>query len=134
MKSLRSLTKRDRQLAAENAELEARQAYRTVERWGYKSYIQSPEWKARRDRVVAVYGGRCYCCSEQTQFLDVHHRTYRRLGKERPDDLVPVCRRCHQLIHEIARTQGVSLVTATAIRRKKGRRRTARNQAKAVTR
>ena len=28
--------------------------------------------------------------------LDVHHRSYERKGNERPEDLVAVCRQCHQ--------------------------------------
>jgi hypothetical protein len=30
---------------------------------------------------------------------DLHHRTYRRLGQERFEDLAPTCRGCHDRIH-----------------------------------
>jgi hypothetical protein len=31
--------------------------------------------------------------------LDVHHLTYERLGSELADDLLVLCRNCHELIH-----------------------------------
>jgi len=36
--------------------------------------------------------------------LDVHHRTYKRKGAELPDDLVAVCRECHDERHRGKRT------------------------------
>lgn len=31
----------------------------------------------------------------------VHHRTYERLGDERPADLTVLCQRCHRLFHQV---------------------------------
>lgn len=31
--------------------------------------------------------------------LDIHHRTYTRLGHERPADFLVLCRRCHKRQH-----------------------------------
>lgn len=36
--------------------------------------------------------------------LEVHHKTYARYGHERPDDLVTVCRRCHDIITSYVRS------------------------------
>jgi hypothetical protein len=30
---------------------------------------------------------------------DLHHRNYDRLGHERFDDLIPLCRACHEQLH-----------------------------------
>jgi 5-methylcytosine-specific restriction endonuclease McrA len=31
--------------------------------------------------------------------LDVHHRTYERRGAEKAEDVIVLCRRCHELFH-----------------------------------
>jgi hypothetical protein len=31
--------------------------------------------------------------------LEVHHRTYERLGRERPEDLLVLCEKCHAVEH-----------------------------------
>lgn len=33
---------------------------------------------------------------------DLHHRSYKRIGKERLHDLVPLCRPCHEETHKYA--------------------------------
>lgn len=35
--------------------------------------------------------------------LDVHHRTYERLGQEQEYDLTVLCHRCHSLFHSVGR-------------------------------
>lgn len=47
--------------------------------------------------------------------LDVHHRTYERLGKERLSDVAAVCRFCHDLIHAAERTSGLQLSYVTSL-------------------
>ena len=60
----------------------------------YGQYLRSPGWKQRRQVALDRAGGFCEDCGARTS-LDVHHRTYKRKGNERPEDLVAVCRRCH---------------------------------------
>lgn len=31
--------------------------------------------------------------------LNLHHKTYKRLGCERPEDVVLICERCHSRVH-----------------------------------
>ncbi len=45
-------------------------------------------------------GFECYCCGNKND-LDLHHITYARIFKEEFDDVVPVCRRCHDKIHRL---------------------------------
>lgn len=65
-------------------------------------YMQSPSWrKIRQKRLekdkfrcqnIHVIGGK--------QGLEVHHKSYVRLGNERLSDLITLCRRCHNDIHK----------------------------------
>ena len=69
---------------------------------GYREYLESVEWKEKRDKAVKAAGGRCQVCNSRIR-LDVHHRTYRRIFKEEIGDLVVLCRRCHTVFHENGR-------------------------------
>ena len=64
----------------------------------YGSYLRSAEWAARRSWKIAEADGRCQVCDSAIG-LEVHHRTYERLGDERQSDLVVLCRQCHELFH-----------------------------------
>lgn len=65
----------------------------------YAEYLRSDAWKRRRDAALVRAGFRCQVCNRKGQ-IDVHHRTYERIGDELPIDLVALCRRCHDLFHE----------------------------------
>jgi 5-methylcytosine-specific restriction endonuclease McrA len=100
-----------------------------VSRLRYREYIQSPEWRAVRDRYWASkLPKRCYVCDKPRHpGMHLHHRTYKNLGHERLMDLVPVCKKCHDLIHTthrrmVAKNPKVSLWEATKMTRKKVRR------------
>ena len=64
----------------------------------YQIYIESEEWKAKRDDAVRSAGHRCQICNRKG-ILNAHHRTYKNLGNEQPGDLTVLCRRCHQKHH-----------------------------------
>lgn len=65
----------------------------------YRTYIQSEEWKATATAAKEAAGWRCQICNRPSTAvtLDAHHRTYERLGHERPDDITVLCRDCHEL-------------------------------------
>jgi hypothetical protein len=65
----------------------------------YRSYLRSPEWRGRRAAALDVSDHRCGVCSS-TDRLDVHHRTYDRIGNEDAADLIVLCRSCHTLFHK----------------------------------
>ena len=67
----------------------------------YDSYLRSPEWRRTRELTLDYYGDRCCLCNG-TEALQVHHRTYARLGAERLHDLIVLCRSCHQRYHQAA--------------------------------
>ena len=65
----------------------------------YHTYIQSAEWKATAAAAKEAAGWRCQICNRPSTAvtLDAHHRTYERLGHERPEDITVLCRDCHEL-------------------------------------
>lgn len=65
----------------------------------YYAYIQSDEWRQRADAAKQRAGFRCQVCNRSSVqvTLDAHHRTYERLGNERPEDITVLCRDCHGL-------------------------------------
>jgi hypothetical protein len=72
-----------------------REQYREV-------YLRSEHWREIRLAALERAEHRCQVCN-RTERLDVHHRTYERVGDERPADLTVLCRRCHDLFHGNAR-------------------------------
>lgn len=65
-----------------------------------EEYLKTREWKVKRNRALIQAGNRCQVCAS-TYRLEVHHRTYERLGDELLSDLVVLCRSCHQHYHGI---------------------------------
>jgi hypothetical protein len=63
-----------------------------------EEYLKSDHWKALRTAALERAESRCQVCYS-AKLLDVHHRTYRRLGAEMPADVTVLCRRCHELFH-----------------------------------
>lgn len=67
----------------------------------YADYLQTPEWRERRQRALARAGHRCQVCNS-AGLLDVHHHTYERRGAEADGDVVVLCRGCHSLFHALS--------------------------------
>lgn len=65
----------------------------------YRAYLQSPEWREKRNRVMRRAGGRCEGCGERSA-TEVHHKTYDRVFDEMLFDLVAVCSPCHRKFHK----------------------------------
>lgn len=70
---------------------------------GYDRYLRSSHWKRFRDGYWRRHERRCWVCDATPKRLHLHHRDYACVGRERDDDVVPVCDRCHLLIHQNAR-------------------------------
>lgn len=64
----------------------------------YHAYLQTPEWRARREAVMGRERGRCQGClvRDATQ---VHHLTYAHVGAELLFELVALCDACHERTH-----------------------------------
>ena len=72
----------------------------------YKEYLQTPHWKRKREEKVRAAGLRCQLCNRGSVTLNVHHRTYERLGEELEEDLTVLCHDCHSTFHEHRRLAG----------------------------
>src|ERR1039458_5245234 len=77
----------------------------------YAAYLESIHWK----NFTAAYRSdpgtshACYVCGEDGYQL--HHHTYARLGKERYEDVVPLCSTHHKAVHRAVKS-GVKLAHA----------------------
>jgi hypothetical protein len=61
----------------------------------YQEYLQTPEWKAKREAALKRAWYCCQVCNDNKTPLHVHHRTYERRGHEQPEDLFVLCESCH---------------------------------------
>lgn len=67
----------------------------------YNIVIRSKRWKTLRDKFIDRCDSRCMRCGWQKtrwakgRTLDLHHKTYERLGEEADDDLELLCSVCH---------------------------------------
>lgn len=66
----------------------------------YYEYIQSAEWQARANEAKRRALYRCQICNSPNNLI-AHHRTYNRLGKERPEDITILCSSCHDLFSNV---------------------------------
>ncbi len=79
----------------------------------YGRYLATKHWADLRERVLERDGHACTSCHVRQGDLlagcfrlgklHVHHLTYERRGNERLEDLVTVCSRCHEMVHEDGR-------------------------------
>jgi len=73
----------------------------------YEAYINSTRWRNNPARLAELKasGFRCRLChaSETEVELQVHHRTYARLGHELAGDLLTLCKDCHHGVTDMLR-------------------------------
>jgi hypothetical protein len=74
-------------------------------RVGYDVYLRSRAWRTFRAEMLELVHGTCEHCGvceleSLLLVLDVHHRRYDRLGDERADDVLVLCRPCHDSAHQ----------------------------------
>lgn len=79
----------------------------------YNEYLQSPEWKAKRAKVLERDGHLCQGCLDARAIM-AHHTSYRNVGNEFCFELESVCGRCHERLHE--NVQGDAAVRASVPR------------------
>lgn len=64
--------------------------------------VSSPKWKKKREEVFERYGKQCVECGS-TKNIQVHHLIYRKghhLLEYNVNELIPLCKKCHQKIHD----------------------------------
>ena len=65
----------------------------------YNKYLLSEQWRDRRDRIFRRAGYICEGCGAKPA-SQVHHLSYKNVGKEFLWEIVAVCDDCHARCHE----------------------------------
>jgi len=60
----------------------------------YQRHIASAAWKRLRSDIIEERGNKCERCGRDGS-LHLHHKTYKSLGNEQPDDVELLCNACH---------------------------------------
>ena len=88
----------------------------------YKEYIHSENWKEVRKQAFKAHGKFCARCKTDKN-LDVHHKTYKRFKAEDiENDLIPLCRGCHEACHKFIRKININIFHGTEIFLRRGLR------------
>ena len=65
----------------------------------YNVYLQGEHWKLMRRLRREVDNEKCAVCGSRDK-LNVHHKTYERIGAEKLGDLITLCYECHGKYHD----------------------------------
>lgn len=80
----------------------------------YEKYIKSDAWAAKRRATFKAHGRACRICGEVRPDNQVHHKTYKRLGKENvAKDLVVLCQKHHSALHDFHQKGDLTLEDAS---------------------
>ena len=73
----------------------------------YAAYLDSPEWKIKRAQRLAIAKYRCAACNA-SEHVQVHHLTYARIFREEMADLLPLCKRHHEVAEKLVDAQMIT--------------------------
>lgn len=65
----------------------------------YEKYLESEEWKRKALAAKQRANFQCALGTRHRGPFEVHHRTYERIGREAPGDLIVLCQDCHVRHH-----------------------------------
>lgn len=72
---------------------------KVIKKSSYHYYMKSDAWKKKAKQVRQKSKHKCAACGKYA--YQVHHNNYSNIFKERSDDLVLLCGRCHFSFHEV---------------------------------
>lgn len=84
-----------------------------------EQYLRSEEWRLL-SRAILLRDPVCRLC-ENKPSQDSHHLSYERIHHERPDDLIGICRTCHNYIHSHKELSGISNLRLLKLRYKESK-------------
>lgn len=64
----------------------------------YAAYLVSPHWRDFQKRYAKAWPN-CRCMACESKSYHLHHVNYERLGSERLQDALPLCKACHEKLH-----------------------------------
>lgn len=88
------------------------EVYRTYKT--YDNYSDSSVWRGRREEYYKHHEKKCTACGATGGDIQLHHRTYVRIGSELDEDLMPLCGRCHRCLHFFQKEAGLPVEDATS--------------------
>lgn len=77
-----------------------RASYRNYLLKKHAEYLDTDTWQGKREYVLRRDNYTCQRCHQYGGKLQVHHKTYKRHGNERVEDLITLCEQCHHEIHK----------------------------------
>lgn len=81
----------------------------------YYKYLKSKHWINRKRIFWEKHRKVCHCCNGLAN--QIHHCTYKNIGNEKDEDLVPICQNCHEYITEMVHRGEMKLSEAHEIYR-----------------
>jgi len=91
----------------------------------YQDYLKSEAWQGKRKLALERAKYACQLCSSPNN-LQVHHRTYERIGNELLEDLTVLCDGCHKHFHGVDSGNGRPLHKP----KKKGKKKSSKKKPK----
>jgi len=81
----------------------------------YKKYLQSKHWKNIKIRYAnSKLNHNCVVCGvlKETKYMHHHHKSYKRIGNERLNDIIILCEQCHSQAHNVLRIEHSQKINA----------------------
>ena len=75
----------------------------------YNAYIKSAQWRNIRAMLIKDASNQCSKCKAlgySSRPLEIHHKTYERLGRESLNDLEVLCKSCHEQADLVRAAEG----------------------------
>lgn len=88
--------------AEQQAQLDRKRYQALLEEYRARPYSdrrRTREWAVLKRQIHRRDGYRCRLCGDDDRQLHVHHRTYETYAEERLEDLITLCRSCHEHFH-----------------------------------
>lgn len=86
--------------------------HNTYSREAYNAYLNSDNWKTKREQILIRDCHQCKVCRNKSSILEVHHLTYDHVMQEHPYELITLCNECHNRLHEIKKLINCNLRVA----------------------
>lgn len=67
----------------------------------YKLYVKTEHWQHFRTEALKFAQYKCQLCNAKDAELNVHHKNYDNLGRETFNDVIVLCKECHEVHHGI---------------------------------
>jgi len=85
----------------------------------YKEYMFSEHWKLKKQEYKnsEFYKGCCEICKQKNVILDLHHKSYKNIGKEKLEELSQLCKKCHSVVHKLGKIDFTSKETLSKIKK-----------------